>query len=273
MKKIFVLSLVIIGILNMMSVALAEPVLEKTILLPAEEFDIRDNLKIIDPDSVVDPDADAQPEEDGFFHYGPPSPKEIELLRDPYVFEPYMNLLPDPAKILILQRMEKDDEMSPADLKEVPIEIRQQALEQTIRDLKEEENDKPIEPENVPEPQPEEREKNKIESLFTEYWVEFLALVVSVVGLLLGVTGFSMATSKKKKSISQLMNEIDDTFSSFKWKSKRCEAELYRLHDIVDDKLKKGKLDESSYQVLVNRIDKYLSEIKELDIQGSQKDL
>ena len=110
---------------------------------------------------------------------------------------------------------------------------------------------------NLPE------KKGGIENLFSEYWVEFLALIISIIGLFLGITGFTISNSKKKKSVTKMIHQIDDTFNAFRVKSKRCEAELYRLHDIVDEELKNGKLDESAYQLLINRIDKYLNEVKE----------
>ncbi len=107
--------------------------------------------------------------------------------------------------------------------------------------------------------------KNSIESFISEYWVQFLALLVSLIGVSLAVTGFTLAGAKKKKSISKLLNDIDDTFASFKWKTKRCEAELYRLQDVVEDQLKSGKLDEGAYQLLLKRIEKYLTEIQEIE--------
>lgn len=103
------------------------------------------------------------------------------------------------------------------------------------------------------------------EEWFSAYWVQFLALLVSLIGVALAVTGFTVAGSKKKKSISKLINDIDDTFDSFKWKSKRCEAELYRLQDLIEDKLKEGKIDEGAYHLLSNRIEKYLKEISEIE--------
>lgn len=109
------------------------------------------------------------------------------------------------------------------------------------------------------------RKASDIESFFSEYWVQFIALVVSFFGVGLAVTGFTVAGSKKKKSVSKFLHQIDDTFAAFKWKSKRCEAELYRLHDLVDEQLKAGKVDEGTYQLLMNRIDRYLAEIKEID--------
>lgn len=110
---------------------------------------------------------------------------------------------------------------------------------------------------------PPPEKQTGIQNIFSEYWVEFLALIISIIGLILGITGFTISNAKKKKSVSKMINEIDNTFHTFKIKSKRCEAELYRLHDIVDEELKNGKIDESAYQLLVNRIEKYIKEIKE----------
>lgn len=112
---------------------------------------------------------------------------------------------------------------------------------------------------------PTSKGNSSIESFISEYWVQFLALVVSLIGVALAVTGFTVAGAKKKKSVTRFIHQIDDTFASFKWKSKRCEAELYRLHDLIDDQLKNGRIDEGAYELLNKRIDKYLAEIKEID--------
>ena len=45
-------------------------------------------------------------------------------------------------------------------------------------------------------------------------------------------------------------------------KAKRCEAELYRLKDIVDTELKSGKIDDSTYSLLTNRIEGYMIDIQ-----------
>lgn len=103
------------------------------------------------------------------------------------------------------------------------------------------------------------------QSFISEYWVQFLALVVSLVGVFFAVTGFTFAGQKKKKSVASFINQIDDTFASFKSKSKRCEAELYRIEDLIEDQLKNGKIDESSYELLTKRIQKYLKEVQEID--------
>ncbi|MCC7432459.1 hypothetical protein IT412_02945 [Candidatus Peregrinibacteria bacterium] len=101
-----------------------------------------------------------------------------------------------------------------------------------------------------------------LQNIFSEYWVQFMALVVSLIGVFLAVSGFSFASKNKQKYLKKFLHEIDDAYSSYKWKSKRCEAELYRLKDQVEEQLKAGKIDENTYQLLEKRIDKYLDEIK-----------
>jgi hypothetical protein len=93
---------------------------------------------------------------------------------------------------------------------------------------------------------------------------ETIAVIISILSGLAAIMGFSVSSHKKKRAISKYMEEIDATFSEFKWKSKRCEAELYRLRDLLEERLKKGKIDESLYELLTKRIDKYLHEIQDL---------
>jgi hypothetical protein len=104
-----------------------------------------------------------------------------------------------------------------------------------------------------------------VQSIFTEYWVQMLALIVSVIGVILAVSGFSLANKKKRKYLKKYLHEIDNVYSSFKWKSRRCEVELYRLQDQVEEHLKDGKIDENTYHLLEARIQKYLDEMKESD--------
>jgi hypothetical protein len=94
---------------------------------------------------------------------------------------------------------------------------------------------------------------------------EFVAVVISIIAGLTTILGFSFNGHKRKRAISKYMEEIDSTFAEFKWKSKRCEAELYRLHDVLEDRLKKGKIDEPQFELLDKRIDKYILAINEKD--------
>jgi len=91
---------------------------------------------------------------------------------------------------------------------------------------------------------------------------ETIAVVVSIFSGVCAILGFSFSGHRKKRAISKYMGEIDTTFEEFKMKSKRCEAELYRLHDVLEDELKKGKIDESLFDLLSKRIDKYIAEVQ-----------
>ena len=93
---------------------------------------------------------------------------------------------------------------------------------------------------------------------------ETIAVVISIFSGIAAITGFTMSGHKKKRAISKYMEEIDMTFSEYKFKSKRCEAELYRLRDLLEHRLKKGQIDESLYELLTKRIDKYIHEIQSL---------
>lgn len=89
-----------------------------------------------------------------------------------------------------------------------------------------------------------------------------LGVVFAILAVVVAISGFTFAGRRKRRSISKHMNEIDNTYSEYKMKAKRCEAELYRLKDIIDDELKNAKLDDSAYALLVGRIEEYMVEIQ-----------
>lgn len=89
-----------------------------------------------------------------------------------------------------------------------------------------------------------------------------MGIILTIIAVIIAATGFTFAAKRKQKSISKYMNQIDDTYSEYKMKAKRCEAELYRLKDIVDDELKSGKIDDSAYQLLMNRIEGYMVDVQ-----------
>ena len=99
-------------------------------------------------------------------------------------------------------------------------------------------------------------------NFFSEYWMQIWALVLSLVGIILAITGFSFANAKKKKSTSKYLVRIDDTFTNFKTQSSQCEAELYRIQEQIEEDLKTAKIDESTYHLLTSRIEKYKKQIQ-----------
>jgi len=109
---------------------------------------------------------------------------------------------------------------------------------------------------------PESATKQTFLKSFLQFVTDQAQVLLGILALILAATGFTFAAKRKQKSISKYINEIDNTYTEFKMKSKRCEAELYRLRDIIDEQLKNGKLDDSSYQLLMNRIEGYMVEIQ-----------
>lgn len=172
-----------------------------------------------------------------------------------------------PALQLYVDQVIESGKMPKADeLKKIPEEYRDEVKKQIELGIFEKNFLQPTQ-QVTQEPTQQQTQQTPTEekSFISEYWMQVLGFIISILGIILAVTGFNLAASAKKKSMSKFMNEIDDAFSSFKWKSKRCEAELYRLHDLIEEELKKGKIDESTYGLLTNRIDKYLKEIQEVE--------
>jgi len=91
---------------------------------------------------------------------------------------------------------------------------------------------------------------------------EILGLIIAVISLLGGGIAWYM-TRRRKGRARTLLDEVDEVYTRFKLNSRRCEAELYRIKDITLEKLKMGKIDESSYGIIKERVDEYLHEIRE----------
>lgn len=71
------------------------------------------------------------------------------------------------------------------------------------------------------------------------------------------------AISSQKRYLKRLLNESDTVYTRFKMNARRCEAELYRLKDVIATDLKEGRLEEQSYAILEKRLDSYMKEIQE----------
>ncbi|MBD3156734.1 hypothetical protein GF369_02800 [Candidatus Peregrinibacteria bacterium] len=167
----------------------------------------------------------------------------VHLFVDPvYTFEPEFDpdAEPDP---------DMDMEPEPDPEREIDDEIRP---------------DREVDRESTLDRDRPERLNNK-PGFFEHLWsltVNNLATIVAIITVLVAISGFTFATKRKQKSIAKYINQIDDTYSEYKMKAKRCEAELYRLKDIVDDQLKSGKIDEGAYQLLINRIEGYMIDVQ-----------
>lgn len=118
----------------------------------------------------------------------------------------------------------------------------------------------------VDKPIKEDYENRNIRDGFLKKLIDVVknnfAIFLAILAIVLATSGFTFAKRRKRQSISKHMNQIDDTYTEYKMKAKRCEAELYRLKDIIDDELKEGNLEDSAYQLLMNRIEGYMVDIQ-----------
>lgn len=96
------------------------------------------------------------------------------------------------------------------------------------------------------------------------WWKDWEAwgVILAILGMIAGTVGY-IISRKKGRVTTTYFKQIDSVYSTFKMKSYRLEAELYRLRDMVTEDFKEGKLDQSSFTLLEERIEKYLSEIRE----------
>ncbi len=107
----------------------------------------------------------------------------------------------------------------------------------------------------------EEMRVDPEESIWTmlEVILAAVALVVSVI--IVGAARFN--NRRKRDQIKELIDQIDDAFFTFKRNSRRCEAELYRLKDIVLEQYKSGTINEANYTILNERIDDYINKLSQ----------
>jgi len=89
---------------------------------------------------------------------------------------------------------------------------------------------------------------------------QIIGLFVALFSVICTVTAF-VATRRKRGRIKSLLNEIDNIYYRFKMNARRCEAELYRLRDMVLEDYKNGKITEQSYDILNERINDYLNNL------------
>jgi hypothetical protein len=94
---------------------------------------------------------------------------------------------------------------------------------------------------------------------------ENLQIVLGLVGTVFTVALVGTAwvkTRKRRGIVKAFLNEIDDVYSKYKTNPRKCEEELYRLRNTVLEGLTDGKITEENYNIVDNKIDKYMKELK-----------
>ena len=95
---------------------------------------------------------------------------------------------------------------------------------------------------------------------------DILQVVLGILGIVVSIVFVVVAffsSRRKRGQLKNLLNEIDEAFFQFKRNSRRCEAELYRLKDIVLEQYKSGTINEGSYVILNERIDDYIAKLSQ----------
>lgn len=91
---------------------------------------------------------------------------------------------------------------------------------------------------------------------------EILGLIIAVLSVLGGGVAWLLRRRRRVRT-RNLIDEVDDIYSRFKMNSRRCEVELFKLKDMALENVKTGKIDESHYDIVKQRIDEYIHEIRE----------
>jgi len=97
--------------------------------------------------------------------------------------------------------------------------------------------------------------------------IELITASITMGGTVVGVIGWFVRHERMEKRrkvlFKKLMDEVDSVYSRFKMNAIQCEAELYKLKNEVLDEFKQGTIDEDKHNILEQRIEEYMKEIKE----------
>lgn len=80
-------------------------------------------------------------------------------------------------------------------------------------------------------------------------------------------------TRKKKKKFTKYLRMAQKISKQYRYDPKRLEAEFYRLKDILNEELHKGKIDEAAYAIVEKRIDEYRHQAKKADLSDQFAEL
>jgi hypothetical protein len=100
------------------------------------------------------------------------------------------------------------------------------------------------------------------EILFDLDWLNF---VIALVGLVapVALVGFAWVRNRRKKAvIKALLNRIDEVYSRFKTKPRKCEEELRGLRNKITEDLTDGKITQENYDIMDKKIEKYMEELR-----------
>jgi len=90
---------------------------------------------------------------------------------------------------------------------------------------------------------------------------------------IVGVVSIWVFMRKKKRKFKDYFEKIDYAYANFKLETRRCEGELHRLRDLLENDLQHGKIEESTFGLLNGKIEDYLVKIRQQIVQEQFGDL
>jgi len=106
----------------------------------------------------------------------------------------------------------------------------------------------------------------KDDSILTSL-MEKAPTLITIGGAVVGVVGWVIRSrgQKKRKDVlfMELLDGIDSVYTRFKMNATNCEAELYKIKTQILTEFKQGMLDEKNFNILNDRIEKYMKEIRD----------
>jgi hypothetical protein len=102
---------------------------------------------------------------------------------------------------------------------------------------------------------------------------EVLVGLLALVGMA-GAGGYGIYRSRKKRGrFSELLTKLDDIYNSFKTNPHKCEMELEKVRGIINEDLKRSVIDENNYNILKDRIDEIMQEIRSESLLAEVRDM
>jgi len=95
--------------------------------------------------------------------------------------------------------------------------------------------------------------------------LDWLNFVIALVGLVapVALVGFAWVRNRRKKAvIKALLNRIDEVYSKFKTKPRKCEEELRGLRNKITEDLTDSKITQENYDIMDKKIEKYMEELR-----------
>jgi len=100
------------------------------------------------------------------------------------------------------------------------------------------------------------------EILFDLEWLNFVIALVGLMGPIV-LVGFAWVRNRRKKAaVKALLNRIDEVYSMFKTKPRKCKEELHKLRNTISEDLTKGKITQENYDIMDKKIEKYVEELR-----------